>query len=63
MNSNGDLEFLVLYMLLVAGSCLFFGVLYVVIYGLLMICEVIPNTLYKIWKEIKNERDTRRKDS
>ena len=61
--SKGDLEYLVLYMILIVGSCLFFGILYVVTYFLLLICEVIPNTVYRIWKEIKHERDTRRKDS
>ena len=51
-----------MYMLFVTACCLFFGLLYVAIYAVLMIFEVIPNALYKIWKEIKNERDTRRKD-
>lgn len=62
MNSNGDLEYLVLYMLLVAGSCLFFGLLYLAMYAIVMIFEEIPRLINKIWKEIRNERDTRRKD-
>lgn len=51
-----------MYMLFVTACCLFFGLLYVAIYAVLVIFEVIPNKLCKIWKEIKNERDTRRKD-
>lgn len=57
--SKGDLEFLVLYMAFVIGSCLFFGFLYVAIYALLLIFEVIPQTIYKLWKEIRNERNAR----
>ena len=58
--SAGDWEFMVLYMALVIFSCLFFGILYVGIYFLLLVFEVIPQTIYKIWKEIlRNERNTR----
>ena len=64
MNSNGDIEFWVLYLALVIGSCFFFGILYVGIYSVLMLFEVIPQTIYKIWKEIlRNERNTRNKQN
>lgn len=51
-----------LYMMLVVGSCLFFGLLYVSMYAVVMMFEVIPRLIYRIWKEKRNERDTRRKD-
>lgn len=49
-------------MLFVIACCLFFGLLYVAMYAIVMIFEEIPRLINKIWKEIRNERDTRRKD-
>ena len=51
--SKGSWEYMALYMMLVVGSCLFFGLLYVSMYAVVMIFEVIPRMIYKIWKEIK----------
>lgn len=57
--SKGSWEFIGLYMILVCGSCLFFGFLYVGLYAVLMIFEAIPRMIYKIWKEIrKHDRNT-----
>ena len=50
--SKGSWEYMGLYMMLVIGSCLFFGFLYVGLYAVLMIFEAIPRMIYKIWKEI-----------
>lgn len=55
--SKGDWEYIGLYMILVCGSCMFFGLLYVSMYAIVMIFEVIPRTIYKIWKEIKHARN------
>lgn len=49
-------------MLFVTACCLFFGLLYVAMYAIVMIFEEIPRLIHKIWKEIKNERNPRRKD-
>ena len=57
--SRGSWEYIGLYMILVISSCLFFGLLYAGLYAVLMIFEVIPRTIYKLWKEIRNERNTR----
>lgn len=57
--SKGSWEYIGLYMILVIGSCLFFGFLYVGMYAVLMIFEAIPRMIYKIWKEItKHDRNT-----
>lgn len=50
--SRGSWEYMALYMMLVVGSCLFFGLLYVSMYAVVMIFEAIPRMIYKIWKEI-----------
>lgn len=55
--SKGDWEYIALYMILVCGSCLFFGLLYVSMYAIVMIFEVIPRLIYKIWKEFKHDRN------
>lgn len=60
--SKGSWEYMALYMMLVVGNCLFFGLLYVFMYAVAMMFEVIPRLIYRIWKEKRNERDTRRKD-
>ena len=57
--SKGSWEYIGLYMMLVVGSCLFFGFLYVGLYAVFMIFEAIPRMIYKIWKEItKHDRNT-----
>lgn len=57
--SRGSWEYIGLYMILVISCCLFFGLLYAGLYAVLMIFEVIPRTIYKLWKEIRNERNAR----
>ena len=42
--SKGSWEYMALYMMLVVGSCLFFGLLYVSMYAVVMIFEAIPRT-------------------
>lgn len=57
--SKGSWEYIALYMMLVVGSCLFFGFLYAGMYAVFMIFEAIPRMIYKIWKEIKkHDRNT-----
>lgn len=57
--NKGSWEYMALYMMLVVGSCLFFGLLYVSMYAVVMIFEAIPRMIYKIWKGTKWNKDQR----
>lgn len=57
--SKGSWEYMALYMMLVVGSCLFFGLLYVSMYAVAMMFEVIPRLIYRIWKGTKWNKDQR----